>query len=344
MTRKTKKILLVAAGLSLFILVFIGYKMYRYFYAPNVKIENTDFLYIPTGSNIDDVFELFETKKIINDINTFKRAAKFLKYNKVKSGRYQIVNGMNNKSLISMLRSGNQIATRITFSGNIRSNDKIASIASRYIEADSISILQALHDNNFLGKFGFNSQTVIGMFIPNTYEIYWNSSADNFIEKMYREYEKFWNDNRKSKLQQIGLTQIEIITMASIVVEETNINDEMPIIAGVYINRIRSGMLLQADPTVKFAIGDFSIRRVLNRHTDYDSPYNTYKYKGLPPSPICMPSITAIDAVLNYEQHDYYYFCAKDDFSGRHSFAKTLAQHNLNARAYQNALNKRNIR
>ena len=344
MIRKKKKVLLFVAGLLLCILAFIGYSMYKCFYAPNVKVGKTDFLYIPTGSNIEDVFNLLETKKIVTNIKTFKRAAKFLKYSKVKSGRYKIVNGMSNKSLISMLRLGNQTAMRITFSGNIRSNNKIASIASRYIETDSVSILQALNDNNFLAKFGFDSRTVIGMFIPNTYDIYWNSSADAFIERMYREYEKFWNDNRKSKLQQIGLTQGEVATMASIVDEETNAVAEMPTIAGVYMNRINSGMLLQADPTVKFALGDFSIRRVLNRHTDYDSPYNTYKYKGLPPSPICMPSIAAIDAVLNYEHHDYYYFCAKDDFSGRHSFAKTLAQHNLNAQAYQKALNSRNIR
>jgi len=344
MVRKKKKILLFAAGLLLCILAVIGYAMYKYFYAPNVKIAKTDFLYIPTGSNLDDVFNLLETKKIVVNINTFKRAAKFLKYGKVKPGRYKIVNGMNNKSLIGMLRLGNQEAVRITFSGNIRSNNKIASIASRYIEVDSVSILQALNDNNFLDKFGFDSSTVIGMFIPNTYNIYWNISADDFIERMYREYENFWSDTRKAKLQQIGLTQGEVATMASIIDEETNATAEMPTIAGVYMNRIRSGMLLQADPTVKFALGDFSIRRVLNRHIDYDSPYNTYKYKGLPPSPICMPSIAAIDAVLNYEQHEYYYFCAKDDFSGRHSFAKTLAQHNHNAQAYQKALNSRNIR
>jgi UPF0755 protein len=344
MTQKKKKILLYATGLLFCIIVFIGYETYKCLYAPNVKIAKTDFLYIPTGSNTDDVFSLLETQKIIKNINTFKRAAKILKYTKVKPGRYKIANGMNNKSLINMLRSGNQTAVRITFSGNIRSNSKIASIASRYIEADSTSILQALNDNNFLYQFGFDSRTVIGMFIPNTYEMYWNSNANELIEKMYKEYEKFWNAQRKSKLQQIGLTQGEAATMASIIAEETNSAAEMPTIAGVYINRINSGMLLQADPTVKFAVGDFSIRRVLNRHTDYDSPYNTYKYKGLPPSPICMPPIAAIDAVLNYEHHDYYYFCAKDDFSGRHSFAKTLAQHNLNAQSYQKALNNRNIR
>jgi UPF0755 protein len=344
MKPKSKKIILIASCLLLCIGIFAGYKFYKYFYAPNINVETADFLYIPTGSNVDDVFNILKNQNIVADMNSFKRAANFLKFNRAKPGRYKITKRMSNKAFISMLRSGNQAAVKITFSGNIRSNEKIASIAARYLESDSISIFQALNDNDFLGKFGFNSITVIGMFIPNTYEVYWNTSAYDLIERMYREYEKFWNDKRKSKLRQTGLTQGEISTMASIVDEETNIVDEMPAIAGVYINRINSGMLLQADPTVKFATGDFSIRRVLNRHTDYDSPYNTYKYKGLPPSPICMPSIAAIDAVLNYEHHDYYYFCAKDDFSGKHAFAKTLAQHGKNARAYQRALNSRNIR
>lgn len=344
MIRKKRKIILFALAVLLFAFAFAGYKFYKYFYAPNVKIAKTGFLYIPTGSNINDVFSIIENQNIIADIGTFKRAASFLKYGKIKPGRYKITNGMSNKSLISLLRSGNQTAVKITFSGNIRSNEKIASIASRYLETDSVLILQALNDNAFLSKFGFDNKTVLGMFIPNTYEIFWNTVADEFIERMYREYQKFWNDKRKSKLQDIELTQYEVSVLASIITEETHQNDEMPAMAGVYINRIKSGIPLRADPTVKFAVGDFTIRRVLDRHTEYDSPYNTYKYKGLPPSPICVPSIAAIDAVLNYEHHNYYYFCAKDDFSGKHVFAKTLAQHNANARAYHQALNRRNIR
>jgi UPF0755 protein len=344
MKPKSKKLILTTFGLLLCIGVFTGYKFYKYFYSSNINAGISDFLYIPTGSNADDVFNILENQNIVADMNSFKRAASFLKFNRAKPGRYKITKQMGNKAFINMLRSGNQTAVKITFSGNIRNNEKIASIAARYLESDSAAIFQALNDSDFLGKFGFNSRTVIGMFIPNTYEIYWNTGAYALIERMYREYEKFWNDKRKSKLRQTGFTQGEVSIIASIVAEETNIVDEMPVIAGVYINRINSGMLLQADPTVKFAIGDFSIRRVLNRHTDYDSPYNTYKYKGLPPSPICMPSIAAIDAVLNYDHHDYYYFCAKDDFSGKHAFAKTLAQHSQNARAYRQALNNRNIR
>ncbi|MDR2125374.1 MAG: endolytic transglycosylase MltG [Prevotellaceae bacterium] len=344
MNPKKKKIISLISGLLLCMAVFAAYKFYQYFYAPNTNVTKSGFFYIPTGAGINDIFDILENQDIIVDMNTFKRAAHFLKFNRAKPGRYKIIKRMNNKALINMLRSGNQSTVRITFAGNIRSNEKIASIAARYLETDSASISRALNDNDFLSKFGFDNKTVTGMFIPNTYEMYWNTDSYAFIERMYKEYKKFWNDRRMAKLQQIGLTQNEASVLASIVAEETNIVSEMPVIAGVYINRIKSGMLLQADPTVKFAIGDFSIRRVLNRHTDYDSPYNTYKYKGLPPSPICMPSIAAIDAVLNYEHHDYYYFCAKDDFSGKHSFAKTLAQHNQNAKAYQQALNSRNIR
>ncbi|MDR2066050.1 MAG: endolytic transglycosylase MltG [Prevotellaceae bacterium] len=341
---KRKKLILPALGLLLCVAVFAGYRFYKCFYAPNINAVTADFFYIPTGSDINDVFDMLESQNIVIDMNTFKQAADFLKFNKAKPGRYKITKRMNNRTFINMLRSGNQSAVRVTFSGNVRSNEKIASITARYLEPDSASILRALNDNDFLVKFGFDSRTVIGMFIPNTYEIYWNTNAHAFIERMYREYEKFWNSNRKAKLQQTGLTQGEVSIIASIVAEETNVVSEMPAIAGVYINRIRSGMLLQADPTVKFATGDFSIRRILNKHIDYDSPYNTYKYKGLPPSPICMPPVAAIDAVLNYEHHDYYYFCAKDDFSGKHAFAKTLAQHSQNANAYRRALNNRNIR
>ena len=193
-------------------------------------------------------------------------------------------------------------------------------------------------------KYGFKPEEMIGMFIPNTYEVWWNITPEGLTERMKKEYDNFWNEERVAKLARTRLTQKEVTTLASIICEETRMTDEMPTMAGVYINRLRRGMLLQADPTVKFAIGDFTIRRVLNRHLEVDSPYNTYKYAGLPPSPICMPSIKGIDAVLNYKESNYLYFCAKEDFSGYHNFARTLSEHNQNARRYANALNRAGIR
>jgi UPF0755 protein len=181
------------------------------------------------------------------------------------------------------------------------------------------------------------------MFIPNTYEMYWNTSAKLFCEKMQKEYKRYWNETRLKKASNIGYTPEEVIILASIVEEETQNNAEKSIIAGVYINRIKKGMPLQADPTVKFAVGDFTIKRVLDKHTSVDSRYNTYRYEGLPPGPICIPSITTVNAVLNYQHHDYLYFCAKTNFSGTHSFAKTLQQHNINANAYRKALNRNRI-
>ena len=186
-------------------------------------------------------------------------------------------------------------------------------------------------------------QTFMAMFIPNTYEVYWNCSVNDLLQRMKRESDRFWA-SRDAKLARCGLTRNEAITLASIVYEETKRQSEMPVVAGVYINRLRRGMPLQADPTVKFALGDFSLRRILHKHLEVDSPYNTYRVVGLPPGPICMPSIAAIDAVLNYQEHDYLYFCAKEDLSGAHNFARTLAEHNRNARAYAAALNRLKIR
>ncbi|HWL00047.1 MAG TPA: endolytic transglycosylase MltG, partial [Parapedobacter sp.] len=192
--------------------------------------------------------------------------------------------------------------------------------------------------------YGFDSANFLSMFVPNTYELYWNTTTEQFADRMHNEYEKFWNDERRQKAETINLNPQEVAVLASIVKGEALHTDEMPAIAGLYLNRLRKGMLLQADPTVIFANNDFTIRRVLYRHLRTDSPYNTYLYRGLPPGPIMMPSIAAIDAVLNYQQHDYIYMCAKDDFSGYHNFAVTQAEHNINARKFQQALNERNIK
>jgi UPF0755 protein len=238
-----------------------------------------------------------------------------------------------------MLRAGKQVPVEVVLQ-NVRLKRKLASDLSKQIEPDSLSIWRFLNDDIFLSKFGFNTQNILAMFIPNTYEFYWNTSVEDLFEKMHNEYKKFWNETRINKCESIGITPIEASILASITEEETVKNDEKPIIAGLYLNRIKKGMLLQADPTVRFALGNFGIKRVLDKYKEINSPYNTYKHAGLPPGPICIPSIVTIDAVLNHQQNQYLYMCAKEDFSGYHNFARTLEQHNLNAQRYQKALNK----
>jgi UPF0755 protein len=242
-----------------------------------------------------------------------------------------------------MLYLGQQVPVNMVISGNIRTKDKLAGIVSKQIETDSVSVLNALNDSIFLKELDFTPYNSILLFLPNTYNVYWNRDVKQLFRDMKKEYEKYWTSSRLDKLKSLGLTKEEAMTLASIVIEESAKYDELPNIAGVYINRLHISMPLQADPTVKYALGDFSLKRVLTIHTEFDSPYNTYVHKGLPPGPICIPDQKAVDAVLNYGKHDYFYFCAKDDFSGYHAFAKTLQQHNQNANAYRNALNRNKI-
>jgi UPF0755 protein len=249
---------------------------------------------------------------------------------------------MSNKQIITKLRSKQQDPVKLVFN-NIRVKEELAGHISEQLETDSVSLLRLLNDADYLKKFGFTTDNIISMFIPNTYEVYWDIAPEKFMEKMHKEYLAFWTDKRKARLTEIRLTELEAITMASIVEKETNQNDEKPDVAGVYMNRLHDGWLLQADPTLVYALGDFSIKRVLNVYKTIDSPYNTYKYFGLPPGPICLPSISSIDAVLNFRQHQYMYFCAREDFSGYHNFAVTMNEHLLNAAKYQQALNQKGI-
>ena len=209
---------------------------------------------------------------------------------------------------------------------------------------DSVEIANLLNDADFIQKMGYSKETLPALFIPNTYEVYWNISAEDFMARMQKEHKAYWNEERIQKAQTIGLTPIEVATLASIVEEETANQAEKPMVAGLYINRLKKGMLLQADPTVKFSLQEFGLKRILFKHLEVDSPYNTYKYAGLPPGPIRVPSYQGLESVLNYTQHNYIYMCAKEDFSGTHNFAVTSAQHAANARKYQQALNKRGIR
>lgn len=264
--------------------------------------------------------------------------------NNLKAGHYILEPQMNVIQIVRMLKLGLQTPVNVTIN-NVKTPQYLAGKLSRQIMADSVEIVRALTDQQTATKLGFSSPlTMFSMFIPNTYEFYWTVTPEEFIERMRKEYKRFWTEERDAKRKRSGLSRTEVMTLASIVYEETRKSDEMPRIAGVYINRLRQGIPLQADPTIKYALQDFGLRRILYRHLKYPSPYNTYVNRGLPPSPICMPSIEAIDAVLNFEKHDYIFFCARPTFDGYHNFARTLKEHNANAKAYQAELNKRKIK
>lgn len=343
--RNRNIIILIFSILLLFALAF-AFWLFKTVMSPNVKTPDKKEaeLFIPTGSTFEDVKTLLYDNNLINRHHSFEWVAERKDYpENIHAGRYILKNGMSNNQLVNMLRGGWQTPVKVSFN-YMRNVDMLAGKISKQIEADSASIAALLHDQEYVQQLGFNRQTIPALFLPDTYEFYWNTNAEAFVSRMLQEYHKFWNEERKQKAKKKGLTPVEVSILASIVDKETNKSDEMPRIAGVYLNRLNSNWLLQADPTLIFAIGDYSIKRVLNSHKEIESPYNTYKYPGLPPGPICIPSIAAINGVLNAEQHNYYYFCAKEDFSGYHNFAKTLGEHNRNATKYQQALNQSGIR
>jgi len=343
--KKHRRFLLFILTALILIAITWGTVVYNRIFGPNVGTPGKgEFsLYIPTGSDYKDVLDSLVSNDLLKNIDSFEWVAKKKGYpEKVKSGHYIISDNMSNNSLVNMLRAGLQVPVNVVISTARTPQDLAGRIAGQ-IEPDSAALISLLNDETFLEKYKFNRYTVLGMFIPNTYEFWWNTSAEDFIKRMYSEYSDFWNGDRLKKAEALKMAPDEIITLASIIVTESNKEDEYATIAGLYINRLNKGMKLQADPTVIYALGDFNRRRVLKNDTRVDSPYNTYLYSGLPPGPITLPSIKAIDAVLNYEKHNYIYFCAKDDFSGYHVFARTLEQHNRNARLYQIALNRQNI-
>lgn len=263
--------------------------------------------------------------------------------NTFKPGHYELREGMDVIEIARMLKLGMQTPVRVTIN-NVRIPAQLAQKLARQIDADSAAIMQALTSKELAAKVGFDSVTLFSMFIPDSYEFYWTVTPEEFVKRMKREYDRFWTSERDAKRKRSGLSRMEVMTLASIVYEETRKTDEMPRIAGVYVNRLRKGIPLQADPTVKYAMQDFALRRILYKHLKYPSPYNTYINKGLPPSPICMPGKNAIDAVLDFEKHDYIFFCARPTFDGYHNFARTLSEHNANARAYSAELNRRKIK
>ena len=341
------KIILLVLSFGIFLLSVVSFDLYKKIFKANVKfgegIEERH-VFIESNSDFSDVVFLLDSFNLLLDTNSFKWVAEKKNYIKnIKPGRYFIDRNMNNNDLINLLRSGRQSPVKVTFN-NVRNLKDVSSKLSQYLEADSAQINEAFIDQEFLSENNFNINNIISIFIPNTYEFYWNTSASELRKRMLREYKSFWNRDRKKKVSKLNLSFSEVSTLASIVEKEQNIRkDERPKIAGLYLNRIYKGMKLESDPTLIFALQDFNINRVLNKDKKVDSPYNTYKYKGLPPGPICIPSINSIDAVLNAENHDYIFMCAKEDLSGYHNFATTYRQHLKNARKYQRMLNKKRI-
>ncbi|KAB1063760.1 endolytic transglycosylase MltG [Salibacter halophilus] len=337
--------------IALVVLVLVGvgitaYQLYKTIKSPNVNIPKTEdqFFYIRTGASFDDVKQqLMDEGYIINE-NTFTWVAEKKKYiQNIKPGRYRLEDGMSNNELVNLLRSGRQVPVQVTFN-TIRTLHELAGKVSSQLEVDSLSLDSALTDKELMEHYGFDDATFISMFIPNTYEFYWNTNGKEFIERMAQEFKRFWTDERIRKAKEIGLSQSEVATLASIVQQETFRADEMPKVAGLYLNRLERGMKLQADPTVKYAVGDPSLKRIYFKHLKVESPYNTYVVTGLPPGPIAVPERTALDAVLNAVDHNYYYMCAKPDYSGYHEFARTLAQHNRNRAKYIQFLRREGVR
>jgi UPF0755 protein len=340
--KKKKKWIFIIGGLNLFSGLALVFWFYATVFFPNVKKDG--FLYIPTGSTFQQVQDSLRENDFLKDQQSFDLwlRIKSQKSN-AKPGRYELRKGMTNRQLVNILRGGLQTPIRLTFN-NIRTFDQLASRVSNQIEADSASLMQAFFDPDFLEKHQLSAREMKAIFIPNTYELWWNTSAPQFVERMRIEHEKFWTEERRRKAKTRNLTPIQVSILASIVEEETKKNDEKPIVASVYLNRLKRGMLLQADPTVKYGFGDFELRRILNIHLQHDSPFNTYIYKGLPPGPISFPSTIALDAVLNSPPTEYLFFCARPDFSGYHAFAKTYSEHLQNARRYWDFLNQNKIR
>ncbi len=339
-----KKILIVAIAVVLVGLVY-AYRIYNRIYSGNVL--ETTFLQIPTGTDFEGLLPLLQPH--LKDIDGFVWVAEKKNYhNKVRAGRFKIEKGMSNDELVNHLRGGKQETVTLTFN-NQDDLDRLAGRIAAQIEADSLSLLHALSESDFLEAHGFDQANALSLYIPNSYDFYWNTSAEGFRERMLKEYNNFWNEERVRKAEKLNLNPLQVATLASIVQKETAVVSERKRVAGLYLNRLRDFWPLQADPTIIYALKrqngqDKEYKRVLNQDLIIDSPYNTYTNFGLPPGPIGMPDISSIDAVLNPEDHDYYYMCASVDEPGKHKFAKTLAQHNANARAYQQWVSQQGIR
>lgn len=341
--RLGKTILFISGGIifSVIILFFIAYKT---LWGENIKLKDRSItIYIPTGSTYQQVLDTIYTRLDIKNKALFEWISLRKSYPRfIKPGKYVLERNVSYIGLINLLRSGRQTPVRVTFN-NIRTLEALAGKIGKYIEADSVQILEFLkHPENFKAD-GFNEENIISVFIPDTYEFFWNTSAQGFYTRMLQEYRNFWNEDRMKKAKEKGLDPHQVSILASIIDDEVTKKEEKKVIAGVYLNRLERGIPLQACPTIKFVLNDFTITRVLKKYLIIDSPYNTYKYRGFPPGPIGCPSVEGIDAVLNAQEHNFLYFAARADFSGYHNFSTTLAEHNRYAAEYQRELDRRKI-
>ena len=323
---------------ALFVLGILA--VFVLFFIPNGE-EQFGKLNISKDSSYETIMQEIKENGHVKSFFTFKIAAQILDFKgNIKKGKYTFLDNDNNFQIIRKLRRGQHFPVRFTFN-NIRTKEQLVKKLDGKFLFEREELENLLDNSAFLSTFGLTPETAISVFIPNTYELYYDINAIQFFNAMYKQYNRFWNDQREEKAQTIGLSKSEVITLASIVEEENFKEVEKGLIAGLYINRLRKGMKLQADPTVKFALQDFNIKRITHNDLAVNSPYNTYLYTGLPPGPIRIPETSTIDSVLNYRRHDYLYMCAKEDFSGFHYFSKTYNEHLKNAAKYHKALNGR---
>ena len=344
--KRTKWIILTILAIILIVIGSFLAKQYYHYAVSNFKSydgEAHSYQVYP-GMTSDSVLA-----SITNDYQMASELAwymhcQYMHYEHPKPGHYRFAAEISNRELIRRLLLGEQTPIKLSFTQAIRTREQLAAHMGKKLMLDSAEVIERLNNKEYMAHFGLTPETAVCLFIPNTYEVYWTMTADQLFARMHKEYQRFWNDERMAKAKKQGLTPVEVTTIASIIASETNKSFEYPTIASIYINRLRKGIALQACPTVIFAVGDFSLRRVLKRHLAIDSPYNTYKYRGLPPGPIRLARPEVIDAVLNAPKTDYLYMCANPDFSGTHVFSSSYSKHSAVAREYQRELNKRKLK
>ena len=339
-----KRKVLIGVGALAVVLLLVTAGIGVLLFGHPLRVEQPTYLYIDEDDTADSVYVKLENDLHASTLMGFRLLSLGYGYeDNIYPGAYRFQSSDSAWRIFRRLQTGNQTPVRLTIP-SVRTMGQLAKAVSRRLMADSASLAKAWTDGVVIAPLGYDSCSIPALFVPDTYEVYWTISPRDFLARMEKEHRRFWNSERTAKANEIGFTPVEVCTLASIVEEETANKAEKPMVAGLYINRLHVGMPLQADPTVKFALQEFGLRRILRVHLAADSPYNTYRHTGLPPGPIRIPSADGIDAVLNYAHHDYLYMCAKEDFSGTHNFSKTWSEHLGNARSYQKALNERNIK